>query len=57
MKRPFIQLTDNSIQFDNGNIIVFTGNDTFINGNLVSVQEFMTYLLSDQYKTDCGYDE
>ena len=56
--RPFVQLTENSIKFDNGNILVFTGiNDTWINGKLVSVKEFMDYLLSDKYITDNGYDQ
>ena len=55
--RPFEKLTDNSIQFSNGNIIEFSGtDDTYINGQLVSIQEFMDYLLSNQYKIDNGYD-
>lgn len=58
MKRPFKQHSNDSIQFDNGNIVTFTGiNDTHINGKLVSVKEFMDYLLSDKYKLDCGYDK
>lgn len=58
MKRPFRKNSDKSIQFDNGQTVFFTGeNDTCINGELVSVKEFMDYLLSDKYKQDNGYDE
>ncbi len=57
MKRPFKKISEDTIQFDNGNICTFTGiNDTWINGKLVSVKEFMTYLLSQKYKDDNGYD-
>lgn len=58
MRRPFQQIAADMIQFDNGNIVQFTGhNDTFINGELVSVEEFMEYLLSDQYLIDNGYED
>jgi hypothetical protein len=56
MKRPFIQLSDNSIQFDNGTIMEFQDYTSSINGIPVTVQEWMEYLLSDQYKIDNGYD-
>lgn len=53
MIRPFIKLSEDTIQFDNGNIVTFIGtNDTFIAGELVSVQVWMDYLLSDQYLID-----
>lgn len=58
MKRPFKKHKDNAIIFENGTIFEFKGDvDTSINGKLVTVQQFIEYLLSDQYLIDNGYDK
>lgn len=58
MKRPFKQIAHDTIQFDNGNVVQFNGeNDTFIDGKKVSVKEFIDYLTSDKYLRDNGYEQ
>lgn len=57
MKRPFHKVSEDTIQFDNGNVVTFHGNgDCAIKGKPVTVKVFMEYLLSKQYLIDYGYD-
>lgn len=52
--RPFIKIADDTIQFDNGNIMQFIPGVSLpkLNNKEVTVQEFMDYLFSDKYIQD-----
>lgn len=48
--RGFVKINENTIMFDNGSQVSFTGKgDTSIDGNPVTVKEFMDHLFSDEY--------